>query len=440
MLKLAKYVWKAAAGCALAAQLSVSLADGDSLFDQGVSLFKAGEYAAAVQRFEQAWRQGLDSPVLHYNLASAYYKLEQYDLARRHFDRAAEAPALTSLSFYNLGLLAVRAGETESAAQWFRQSYERSDDPRLQQLAAAMLDKLGGQVPAQRRANPWSGRVGAGLGYDDNVSRINDDLDSVSGQDDIYLDVYGLVGYQLNGSRRQGNVVRFGGALARYGDLAFYNQTLINVGVYHYRPMGAWRTRIGGHYYYEWLDDGPFQQRIHARLRGDLPYHRSRQRLRLEYDYSRLDELDARYERLAGDRHRFKIENTTKRGKHTRVKLGYRLELNDREDFAAGTTFVSYSPTRHNFYAGVKHNFSSTWQGRLDVEYRYTRYEDNEVIGGSDMGRREDDRLRGTVRAVYRVAPSLEWELMYRHTRNESNFEEESYTVNQMTLSVSKSF
>lgn len=436
---LAKRSGKAVAGWVLALQLATGVAHGNEAFNVGVSHFKAGEYASAVDWFEQARQQGVDSAVLDYNLAVAHYKLEQYALARPYFASAAETPALAPLSFYNLGLVAVKVGDDDAALTWFRRTSQSTDDESLLRLSETMLEKLDDRPPApQRPVKRWSGWFSAGLGYDDNVSRVNDDLTAVSNQDDLFLDAYGSIDYRLNGNRRRGNMIRFGAALTRYGDLEFYNQLLVNAGLYHYHPLGAWRTRVGGHYYHDWLNDEPYQQRINIQLRADRRYGEA-QRLRLQYDYSRLDELDARYEFVTGDRQRFKIENST-RGEKSRFKLGYRLELNDREDLASGANFISHSPTRHTFFAGLRHNFTHRWLGRLDGEYRYSRYADNEVITGVDRGRREDDRFRGTVRAVYRFTPSFEWELMYRHTRNESNFVDEDYSVNQVVLSLNASF
>ena len=88
-------------------------------FERGNRLFRAGEYAEAVEEYRAALRAGDDSPTLRYNLGTALLELGRYDEAQEHLEAALSAvdPQLRQWVHYNLG-------------QRFLEDARSSTDPR----------------------------------------------------------------------------------------------------------------------------------------------------------------------------------------------------------------------------------------------------------------------------------------------------------------------
>jgi Flp pilus assembly protein TadD len=70
--------------------LASSTPDGREAMAEGVRLFRAGEFAEARARLEQARKAGLDSRSLYYNLGVVCYQLRDYPTAERWFLRLAD--------------------------------------------------------------------------------------------------------------------------------------------------------------------------------------------------------------------------------------------------------------------------------------------------------------------------------------------------------------
>jgi tetratricopeptide (TPR) repeat protein len=55
--------------------------------DEGVALHDAGDFAGAISSYKKALEIDKNSTIAHYEIASTYYVLEQYDNAIPHVDR-----------------------------------------------------------------------------------------------------------------------------------------------------------------------------------------------------------------------------------------------------------------------------------------------------------------------------------------------------------------
>ncbi len=417
---------------ALLALASGPLAAAPDPFKRGVELFKRGEYEEAIQHFKQARREGNGNPVLRYNLGVSYYRLGRYRSAREQFLAITDHPRLGPVAAYNLGLVAWRLKEERTARRWFERAAGMEDES-IAALAARQIEKL--DQRRKKKGERWSGYLSAGLGVEDNVTRINDGLTLTSAQSDTYWSLYASFGYRIEGNRKEGTQLKFGAGRTRYSTLGIYDQALANVGLYRFDSANAWRLRYGAHYYYDELDGNGFQERINLSARATRRFGNGH-RLRFQYDLAVLDELDATYGYLDGTRQRLRAEHTLQR-RDVRVRLRYTLELNDRADrYIDAANFISYSPTRHTLLASVKAPVAPDWQARVDLEYRTSRYRDATIEGGVDLGRRQDDRLRASLYGTYRIDQNTDLELRLRHTRNDSNFAEKRYTNNSLLVSV----
>ena len=404
-------------------------------FESGTRLFKAGRYSEAIDAFQQAQAEGDESLLLHYNLAVSYYRLGRYRTARQHFLKLLDHRRLGPLARYNLGLVAYRLDDDKIAANWFQSSYEQSEDPDLKSLAARQLDKLKRQAP---RPSPWSSYTSASFGLEDNVTQVNDELTQVSSESDSYWDLYTSINYQYSGDRKQGTVIRFGGGLTRYNRLNEYDQDIVNIGLYQNDRWADWQMRYGAHYYYDRIDRGGYQQRLKLLARGTYRLSAD-ERIRLQYDVSRLGDLDAAYAYLSGWRQRFRAGYRQRNG-DLRLRLRYTLELNDREDFSDPTTFTSYSPTRHTLLASVRSPLTESWYGRADLEYRDSDYNQTNISAGAPTAVQRDQRLRLSLYATYRYSRDIDLEARYRYTDNQSNLADQRYQSNLLTFSVNAFF
>ncbi len=410
----------------------------DTPFERGVSAFKVQNYQSALEWFKQSRREGNASAILDFNLASSYYKLGRLPEAKRYYIKSSNNKNLAALSYYNLGLIALSVNDKQAAYQAFRRSFETAQNDRLKFLAAKHLDELMAENKEKSAPDAVSGFVSFGLGHDDNVANVSDDVTTVSNKSDTYLDLFGIVNYQLSGSRRDGVYLKAGLVLTRYDDLTRYNENMFNLGIFLTQPLADWKTRLGLVYFHDSLDGDSFQQRTALQLRADKYYSKG-QRLRLKYELSLYDDLDVRYAYLNGTRQRFTIENRSYLNRHS-LRLGYRLETNQRDNLVSASSFFSYSPTRQSLYGSYDYMFSEKWGGQLSAEYRDSDYEDANISAGTNLGVQHDKRSRYGLTGIYRLSRDSELEIGWRHTNNRSNISAEVYDSSEVMLGISHFF
>jgi len=409
----------------------------DVAFDKGVSAFKNHDYVVATDWFEQARDQGNQSAILAYNLAASYYKLGRLVDARHYFEEAAQDNGLAGLSYYNLGLIALKDNDEQAARRFFYKSLDTAKDETLSLLAAQRLDELG-EDKAGLPSRGVNGFASLSLARDDNVTRVNEDIPTAANASDNYLDFYGTLGYWLRGSRDNGMQLRGGLIMTRYSDLSLYNEDLISLGVYLTRPLGKWRGRAGAVFYHDSLDGSAFQRRLSLQLRADNDYAPG-QRLRFNLDLTRYSDIDSSYAYLSGSKQRFTLENRSRRDNEV-LYLGYRFEINDREDLATLSSYSDYSPTRYTLYGVYEHKFNDHWLGRGMLDYRSSHYDADNIRSGVSQGVRKEDRTQYGLTAVYSYDRDTEFEAKWRRLSNRSNYISENYNSSMLMFSANHYF
>lgn len=58
------------------------------LFQQGITFYQNGEYAAAIEQFDKVVQNGYESPELYYNLGNAYFKMGEIGKSILNYERA----------------------------------------------------------------------------------------------------------------------------------------------------------------------------------------------------------------------------------------------------------------------------------------------------------------------------------------------------------------
>jgi len=157
-------------------------------FDDGNRLFRDDLYWAALLRFSQAQEEGLDTPLLHYNMGVAHYRAQQHIRARESLLRALIDPSLRVASHYNLGLNAYALGDTEEALRWFRLARDQNENEDLQKFAVVAISRIriGQEQPdedeqrvvEQEKKREFADlelRAKIGYGSDDNIFRSPDE-------------------------------------------------------------------------------------------------------------------------------------------------------------------------------------------------------------------------------------------------------------------------
>ncbi len=114
----------------------------NEVFLRGVHEFRAGHYSIALQAFEQARQQGLDTSNLHYDLAGTLFRLQRYEAAAQEFRALLGIPGLDGLIHYNLALVALKEHRIPDARRELRLAETQSDSPQIADLAGKLLSTL----------------------------------------------------------------------------------------------------------------------------------------------------------------------------------------------------------------------------------------------------------------------------------------------------------
>lgn len=407
---------------------------GAPAFEEGTRAFGRGDYAAALQAFLQARRAGLDAPALRYNLGSTYYRLQRYGDAEREFEALTREPQWAAVAHYNLGLVARQRGRNEEALAQFGHAQRLAHEPKLRALAATALDRFG-RAPEPPRSEAY---VSAAVGYDSNVTLTPDStLIGVAGGGDLFVEGLAAGSLRLSGNPTAGWYAQGGAHVREYRDLGRYDQLGLRAGAAYEAASADWRTTTGAYVDVVYVHGGLLQQAttldLHTRRAlGGGRHAAARYRLSGIRGGGEFRYLDGRQQR-------FSVEAGLPLGATARLRLGYELELNDREDLRQGGEFFSYSPTRHGLLAALALPPSSAWQTELRAEYRASRYNDPHVLGGIQLTRK-DDLVGAGARASRRVNGA--WRLFtdYSYYRNDSSLASYDYKRHLLTLGAEATF
>ena len=183
---LNKAFWLLAAALltGLAPVQSASALSADEYFADANRLFRDDLYWAALMRYRQAADEGLNTPLLHYNMGVAHYRAGQHVRAREALSRALDDPGLRNTAHYNLGLNAYELGETEEALRWFRLVRDQNQNAKLSDYAVIAISRILDErrepddfeirVVEREEKRDFSDvdfRVRVGFGQDDNIFR-----------------------------------------------------------------------------------------------------------------------------------------------------------------------------------------------------------------------------------------------------------------------------
>ncbi len=397
-------------------------------FDRGLKAAQNGQHQQAIRAFLQAQQAGFDKPALHYNLGVSYFRIEDYAKARQQFERLTRDPQWAALAHYNLGLVARRLDNSDRAADHFELAYRHTDNARLRALAATALDRL--PVADRDARTTLSATVAAG--YDSNVALAPDaETVNLTDNSDLFVEAGAVINHRLSADR-SGARYLFGGLHVRqYTDVSEYDQQSLRLGLNQLQTGQRWQLDLSAYVDTIYVDSSRFEQALNVDVRARRPLAGGKV-LGLRYQGGLIDG-GSRYAYLDGWQQRLGI-NTLLPTDIGRLRLGYQLELNDRDDLTQSGEFFSYSPTRHSLFVVLDRSGPDNWRYILRGEYRYSDYADPYRIsnGTTTEVKREDHRYLAGVRGQRKLSDKTDLFLDYRYIDNDSTLEAYDYARHQI--------
>jgi tetratricopeptide (TPR) repeat protein len=305
-------------------------AAGSEAFAAASRAFETGDYARALELFEEARGAGTEGAAVHYNIGVCHYQLRNFSRAEASFrSLAARFPEMRDIAEYNLGL-ALRAQERTAEARISFARARRSNDQTLATLAGRALATLGDdEKPGPR----WLGSADVGLGYDDNIA-LADDTSLPTGE--TTSSPFAEVVVFASGAFATRRPLRLdvSGYVVRYPEAGEFDQNAVRLGSAFEWTIGGWRLDAGPHYSYSALDGDGFEQHLGFDMKMTRPLNEN---TTFEWRFAQDDvqDLDPEFAFVDGSRQwlRIGIEHRVRRG---RLRASYDFESNDRA--GAGVT------------------------------------------------------------------------------------------------------
>ena len=161
----------------------------DQYFSDGNRLFRDDLYWAALLRYRQAREEGMDTPLLSYNMGIAHFRAGQHVRARDALLQALQDPSLRVTTHFNLGLNAYELDDLDEALRWFRLARDQNESEKLRRFAIIAISRIHAEraqpdafdvrVAERKKKKKFTDldlRARVGFGFDDNVFRTPDQV------------------------------------------------------------------------------------------------------------------------------------------------------------------------------------------------------------------------------------------------------------------------
>ena len=391
-------------------------------WSEGLTAFENGDYRTALQHFEAEERGGLDGPAVHYNIAVCNYQLNRFTKARESFQLIAyRYPKMRGLAEYNLGLVAQRSDDADSAIRHFLKAHQLSpDDKTVRVLSSNRLREL---APDMRSASKWAGAVSMNVGFDDNVAlRDETGLPSTAATDSPYIDLFASIKgpYSSNSGFR----VIASLYIVRNFDADEFDQAEVYGGAMYDWTPGDWRLQIGLHTSAGTLGDENFDRKSGIGFKA-IRYLNNSAEFGLSYVYDDVQDADIRYAGIAGSRQQLQA-NYRWYSDGRRFSLRYRQEENNRLDELV-------SPKRKTLSVDYRFQPDSGWGYAGGFLYRVSRFDEMALP-------REEDLVTTDIALTYSFAGDWLMSIGYKYANNDSSDPVYSYDRNILKVGALKLF
>ncbi|MDE1888052.1 MAG: tetratricopeptide repeat protein [Gammaproteobacteria bacterium] len=406
----------------------------ETAYARGVTAFRVGDYADALDDFLRARAAGYRSVQLNYSLGAVYYRLGRYPEAKLEFESLLPVPRLAALVRYNLGLIAAAQGERNAALREYRAAYAEASQPDIKRLAAAEIARL---TPSTLSPPRWFGYANLSAGYDDNVALAPQfGVTSPSRQGSSLTTVLAGGAAQLAGTYANGLELSGSYYGTDYSRLSQYDETLLNLGAQYRFSSDPWSGQLGmsgsdvtlGGAAFETL--GTLQFAVRKQLAAG-------NRLVAGYAYQHVSGNQS-FDYLSGWQQQVFLQDEIAAPSYKAI-FGYQHEINRRKDLTLGTEFLSASPTRNRLYAQLALHATDRLSWEFGLSYEKSVYGKPDVLVSGNATTtigRSDALYIGKLGADYKLSKRWILTVEYRDLKNSSNVDIYSYQSNRYALSV----
>jgi len=397
----------------------ISLAAADSSFAAASAAFERGDYASALTLFE-ATRAGADGPAVPFNIGVCLFKLGRYADAEAEFASLATSfPMMRALAEYNRGLALLGAKRDADARAAFSAA-SAAGDPKIAALSAERLDALRAEPPISTKPS-WQGFLQVDSGHDDNVALIEEaTLPAGQSTASPLVELLGFGGYAFGGPARAR--IDFGGYIVRYSDASRFDEDVVNVAATFARARGEWSFEFTPRYEHSTLGGNAFESEAGIAVRVDRPLGGGL-RFGALAAYDDVGSLDPQYDSLEGAKRLVRLTLTQP---VTRGRFTASLELEDNNRAAP-----SVSSTRRRAMLDYRRGLGPDWSLDGAVAYRLSSYD-------RPSG---DERLTEVFASARRLL-GHDWAFTvdYRHSNNDADLPEFTYSADRIAVGVSRVF
>jgi tetratricopeptide (TPR) repeat protein len=403
-------------------------ANANPALQKGIKEFQAGAFVEALAYFQEAQREGLDTPAVHYNLGATYYRLHRDQQAEAEFRSLLRDPKFGDFSRYNLGLIARRAGRQTEAQQYFSAAASGSTNPHLRALARAQLRSH------TRDTSRWYGMLELGGGYDDNVTLTElTSLVTPSGAASSFASAYASGAGRITGNAAEGLWLTGSLRDTKYFKQSAYDLLLAKAGSEYRFSADDWRLRPGANVTHIRLGTAALETLYGLDVRAEHALGSGR--LQLDYAVARIDG-GQNYQYLTGWQNQLGVHATWQPGA-VQIGAGYVLALNRRQDRIAGAEFFSASPRRSQLEADLRWSPTLKTTAYARGSYWRSRYADPNVFlqaGTLVTQRRLDTGRDAELGATYRLGTSMRLGAEYGYRSNDSTITRYTYARHRYSL------
>ena len=396
-----------------------------AVFQSGIEAARNGDYQQALQYFQQAREQGMDSGRLYYNIGVSHYKLGHYEAATQAFEQAARDPELRALAYYNLALVADAQHDKAAALSWTQRSLASTQDEQLSRLATVLERHLS----SKREPNvPTTTMLfSAHGGYDDNVIlQADNQLLTTSNKGDTFANAFYFARVPLATNGPYNWNIDTSIFTQQYLHLHDYDLSMLQTGGVVERRFASWRLEGGlSAAIYTLAGNGLYRT---LTMKATARWRQAGRHWSGFAEISSIDAANATYEYLGGQLYRGGVSASWRGDDSHRYNVSYTIETNDRKDLSTATTFTSYSPLRQSLELSMAMDIKPRLSSKIELEGRNSRYHDQNISATTSPLLRREQRYRFSAGLTYQIRKAVDLTAEWRLLRNHSNIDRYDYT------------
>lgn len=406
---------------------SASLDEARRLFSDGQDQFRTKQFEAAYNSFRKIERLGYDAPVLQFNIGSAALKAGRLLEAREAFLKASVTTRFEALSYFNLGIIAVKREKRAEALTWFTRSYGATTNKYVRSLCVEMSARLMEELERETVfEDDWHVSAGAGLGYEDGFI---DPLDESIKQSTVFVDVGTLAQKRILKGPNWYSMGR-GELFHTRNDIASeLDSTLLGIAVETHleRKIGRGTFAFGVNDLI--LGDTSYETVTHLSTQWSYDFSAVNTTLRYELSYH---SPAVEFSNLKGTEQEWR-GGIAWRWKAILFSSHYQFETNNRADLYEDGTFSNSSPDRHQLGLGVRWDFTARHTILASADLRRTQYQSADVDIISEQ-KGVETRSRSRTQWIYKHTSRLTVSLTWEYLENESPRQEFAFARHHVRL------